>query len=165
MVITACLQLRSALLLAELVVCCDAAKLAAINPATALLAVCALSTAVMGLACRFHEIQPQTGLKMLPPGASSRKIVSAIPKSVPYPVLQENTLVLSNFLVVGKRNGKLSLMFRRAFLTQHAYMLPVSGCSDSNAMSCWYAGLVQMKCVQSIFSFSAHLYGTGMLLE
>ncbi|DBB04690.1 TPA: hypothetical protein ACH3X1_012745 [Trebouxia sp. C0004] len=61
---------------------------------------------------RFHEIQPQTGLKMLPPGASSRKIVSAIPKSVPYPVLQENTLVLSNFLVVAKRNGKLSLMFR-----------------------------------------------------
>ncbi len=70
----------------------------------------------MVLACRFHEIQPQTGLKMLPPGASSRKIVSAIPKSVPYPVLQENTLVLSNYLVVGKRNGKLSLMFRRAFL-------------------------------------------------
>jgi len=67
---------------------------------------------MMVLACRFHEIQPQTGLKMLPPGASSRKIVSAIPKSVPYPVLQENTLVLSNYLVVGKRNGKLSLMFR-----------------------------------------------------
>ncbi|KAL3145303.1 hypothetical protein ABBQ38_001566 [Trebouxia sp. C0009 RCD-2024] len=61
---------------------------------------------------RFHEIQPQTNLKMLPPAASSRKIVSATPKSVPYPVLQENTLVLSNFLVVGKRNGKLSLMFR-----------------------------------------------------
>ena len=112
MVITACLQLRSAILPAELFVCCDAAKLAAINPATALLAVCALSTAVTGLACRFHEIQPQTGLKMLPPGASSRKIVSAFPKSVPYPVLQENTLVLSNYLVVGKRNGKLSLMFR-----------------------------------------------------
>ena len=34
------------------------------------------------------------------------------PKSGPYPVIQENTLVLSNFLVVGKRNGKLSLMFR-----------------------------------------------------
>ena len=67
---------------------------------------------MMVLACRFHEIQPQTGLKMLPPGASSRKIVSAIPKSVPYPVLQENTLVLSNYVVVGKRNGKLSLMFR-----------------------------------------------------
>ncbi len=98
----------------------------------------------MVLACRFHEIQPQTGLKMLPPGASSRKIVSAIPKSVPYPVLQENTLVLSNFLVVGKRNGKLSLMFRRAFLNQAACLLPVSGCSDSNAMCSRYAGLVQM---------------------
>jgi len=106
--------------LAEPCLCCDAAK----STATALLASPALSTAVMVLDCRFHEIQPQTGLKMLPPGASSRKIVSAIPKSVPYPVLQENTLVLSNFLVVGKRNGKLSLMFRRAFLSQHAYMLP-----------------------------------------
>ena len=65
------------------------------------------------LSDRFHEIQPQTGLKMLPPGPSSRKIVSTVPKSVPYPVLQENTLVLSNFLVVAKRNGKLSLMFRQ----------------------------------------------------
>ena len=53
---------------------------------------------------------------MLPPGPSSRKIVSATPKSVPYPVLQENTLVLSNFLVVGKRNGKLSLMFRSVMI-------------------------------------------------
>lgn len=53
---------------------------------------------------------------MLPPAPSSRKIVSATPKSVPYPVLQENTLVLSNFLVVGKRNGKLSLMFRQVCL-------------------------------------------------
>lgn len=68
------------------------------------------------LSHRFHEIQPQTNLKMLPPAASSRKIVSATPKSVPYPVLQENTLVLSNFLVVGKRNGKLSLMFRQVCL-------------------------------------------------
>ena len=65
---------------------------------------------------RFHEIQPQANLKMLPPAPSSRKIVSAMPKCVPYPVLQENTLVLSNFLVVGKRNGKLSLMFRQARL-------------------------------------------------
>lgn len=63
-------------------------------------------------AARFHEIQPQANLKMMPPAPSSRKIVSATPKCVPYPVLQENTLVLSNFLVVGKRNGKLSLMFR-----------------------------------------------------
>lgn len=64
------------------------------------------------LSARFHEIQPQANLKMMPPAPSSRKIVSATPKCVPYPVLQENTLVLSNFLVVGKRNGKLSLMFR-----------------------------------------------------
>ena len=64
------------------------------------------------LCARFHEIQPQAHLKMMPPAPSSRKIVSATPKCVPYPVLQENTLVLSNFLVVGKRNGKLSLMFR-----------------------------------------------------
>ena len=74
--------------------------------------------------CRFHEIQPQKGLKMLPPGPSSRKIVSATPKSVPYPVLQENTLVLSNSLVVAKRNGKLSLMFRQACST--ALIIPAS---------------------------------------
>lgn len=49
---------------------------------------------------------------MQPPGPSSRKVVSHMPKAVPYPVLQENTLVLSNSLVVAKREGKLCLMFR-----------------------------------------------------
>lgn len=49
---------------------------------------------------------------MQPPGPSSRKVVSHLSKAVPYPVLQENTLVLSNSLVVAQREGKLCLMFR-----------------------------------------------------
>ena len=76
---------------------------------------------------------------MLPPAPSSRKIVSAVPKCVPYPVLQENTLVLSNFLVVGKRNGRLALMFRQAPFT-------ACHCHDSAADGSEWRSWLRMLC-------------------
>ena len=71
------------------------------------------------LGCRFHEIEPQTDLAMLPPGPSSVMIVQQRPRAVPTPILQENTLVISECMVLTSRNGKLMLMIRyRQSLTQ-----------------------------------------------
>ncbi len=61
---------------------------------------------------RFHDVEPQRDLETLPPGKLSARILNTVPRSVPPPSLSENTMVLSDEGVVGKRDGKFYLMFR-----------------------------------------------------
>lgn len=64
---------------------------------------------------RFHVVEPQAGLPKLPPGPLSQLIVNRAKRTVPYPLLGENTLVLSDVLCVSPNaQGKLSLRCRVA---------------------------------------------------
>jgi len=62
---------------------------------------------------RLHDVEPQDGLRMLPPSALSRAVVGRSLRCVPYPLLGENTLVLSDSLVLGTdRSGQAALLVR-----------------------------------------------------
>ena len=61
---------------------------------------------------RFHEIEPQEG-RTLSRGNMVTTAVTCRPKRcIPYPLLHENTLLLSDNLVVNIVRGRLRLMFR-----------------------------------------------------
>lgn len=61
-------------------------------------------------------MEPQRNLEaMVPPQAASQQLLRRDGRTVPYPALSENTLVLSDSAVVGTRDspdGQLSLMVR-----------------------------------------------------
>ena len=68
-------------------------------------------------ACRFHEVEPLQGLQMMGPSALSSAVVHRALRTVPYPLLGENTLVMSDSCILAPDDrGDLSLMFRRAAL-------------------------------------------------
>lgn len=61
---------------------------------------------------RFHDVEPQEGLEALPPYKLSAKIVAGTSRVLPPPVINEDTLVLSEDAVVGHRDGNPFLMIR-----------------------------------------------------
>lgn len=61
---------------------------------------------------KFHQIEPQPELPMLPQDELSQVVVSRSKRTVPYPILGENTLVLSETMVLTEYDGELTLMFR-----------------------------------------------------
>ena len=63
---------------------------------------------------KLHDVEPQAGLATLPPAALSRAVVGRSARCVPYPLLGENTLCLSDSLCLSRtRGGKnVALMFR-----------------------------------------------------
>jgi len=62
---------------------------------------------------RLHDIEPQDGLRMLPPSALSRAVVGRALRCVPYPLLGENTLCVSDSLVLGTdKDGAPALLVR-----------------------------------------------------
>ena len=62
---------------------------------------------------RLHEVEPLEGLEMLPPAALSRLVAAKALRTVPYPLLGENTLVISDSLVLAPDDqGRLALLFR-----------------------------------------------------
>lgn len=66
------------------------------------------------LACRFHETMPQDGLDDLK-GQEERclRVLRPDVTTVPYPLLGENTLVISDSLVLSPgENGKPQLQVR-----------------------------------------------------
>ena len=65
---------------------------------------------------RFHDIEPQRDLCMGPPGRLSSKVVAPPRGMVPYPHLTNNTLVLSDLLLLAPVDGKLCLHIRSATL-------------------------------------------------
>lgn len=63
---------------------------------------------------RLHEVEPLEGLEMLPPAALSRLVAAKALRTVPYPLLGENTLVISDSLVLAPDDhGRLALLFRQ----------------------------------------------------
>lgn len=64
--------------------------------------------------CRrsFHEVEPQPGLAMMTPRELSRRVMVPERGVVPYPDLMDNTLVLSDSLVVCSRGSRTFLMAR-----------------------------------------------------
>ena len=66
---------------------------------------------------RFHQIEPQ---EQKTSSLSRRRLLNSAPvtsrpqRSIPYPLLHENTLVLSDNLVVNRAQGRMRLMFRCA---------------------------------------------------
>jgi hypothetical protein len=62
---------------------------------------------------RLHDVEPLEGLEMLPPSHLSRLVASKALRTVPYPLLGENTLVISDSCVLAPDdNGHLALLFR-----------------------------------------------------
>ena len=62
---------------------------------------------------RFHEIEPQMGvLELLQPTQLARKVLGPPRSTVPYPLLRENTLVLSDRLVLRRLRGRMELQVR-----------------------------------------------------
>ena len=62
---------------------------------------------------RLHDVEPQAGLRLLPPSALSRAVVGRSLRCVPYPLLGENTLCVSDSLVLGTdREGAPALLVR-----------------------------------------------------
>lgn len=63
--------------------------------------------------CRFHDIMPQENLTIGPPGRLSTKVVAPVKGSIPWPNLTDNTLVLSDNIVVAPIDGQMQLQFRQ----------------------------------------------------
>jgi len=62
---------------------------------------------------KFHTIEPQSGLPILPKSHLSHLVVSRSKRTVPYPLLGENTLVLSDTLCVApNERGNMCLYCR-----------------------------------------------------
>jgi len=62
---------------------------------------------------KLHDVEPQSGLATLPPAALSRAVVGRSARCVPYPLLGENTLCLSDSLCLSRtRSGQVALMVR-----------------------------------------------------
>ena len=62
---------------------------------------------------KLHDVEPQAGLATLPPAALSRAVVGRAARCVPYPLLGENTLCLSDSLCLSRtRGGQVALMVR-----------------------------------------------------
>lgn len=61
----------------------------------------------------FHVTLPQEDLINGPPGSFSTKVVASLKGSIPWPNLTDNTLVLSDNIVVVPTNGQMQLQFRQ----------------------------------------------------
>lgn len=68
---------------------------------------------------RFHDIEPQRDLTIGPPGRLSGKVVAPPRQMVPYPCLTNNTLVLSDLLLLAPLDNKLYLQIRCALGSRH----------------------------------------------
>ena len=65
--------------------------------------------------CRLHDVEPLEGLEMLPVSQLSRLVASKALRTVPYPLLGENTLCIADSMCLAPdENGKLALLFRHA---------------------------------------------------
>ncbi len=64
---------------------------------------------------RLHDVEPLEGLEMLPPAQLSRLVAAKALRTVPYPLLGENTLVISDSVILAPDDtGQLALMVRCA---------------------------------------------------
>ena len=64
---------------------------------------------------RLHDVEPLEGLEMLPPAQLSRLVAAKALRTVPYPLLGENTLVISDSIVLAPDDkGQLALIVRCA---------------------------------------------------
>ncbi|KAK9916760.1 hypothetical protein WJX75_006642 [Coccomyxa subellipsoidea] len=62
---------------------------------------------------RLHDVEPLEGLEMLPPAQLSRLVAAKALRTVPYPLLGENTLVISDSIVLAPDDkGQLALIVR-----------------------------------------------------
>ena len=62
---------------------------------------------------RFHDVEPLAGLEMMQKAELSLAVVSKSLRTVPYPLLGENTMVLSDTMILSPdEKGRLALMFR-----------------------------------------------------
>ena len=62
---------------------------------------------------RLHDVEPLEGLEMLPPAQLSRLVAAKALRTVPYPLLGENTLVISDSIILAPDDtGRLALMVR-----------------------------------------------------
>lgn len=58
-------------------------------------------------------MEPLAGLEMMQPSELSVQVVSKSLRTVPYPLLGENTMVLSDSMILAPdERGRLALMFR-----------------------------------------------------
>ena len=63
---------------------------------------------------RLHDVEPLEGLEMLPVSQLSRLVASKALRTVPYPLLGENTLCIADSMVLAPdEDGKLALLFRQ----------------------------------------------------
>ena len=82
------------------------------------------------MTCRLHDVEPLEGLEMLPVSQLSRLVASKALRTVPYPLLGENTLCIADSMCLAPdEDGKLALLFRYAL----DCVPPVSHCCVGSA--------------------------------
>lgn len=75
---------------------------------------------------KFHDVLPQDGLPMLAPSQLSQLVVNRAKRTVPYPLLGENTLVLSDVLCVAPNQDGHPCLIARAADTYPNQMLEIT---------------------------------------
>ena len=82
---------------------------------------------------RFHEVEPQRDLRTGTVGRLSRKVVAPTKGAVPYPHLSDNTIVLSDVLLLAPVDGKLYLHIRPVTVQLHSPL----GCMQAQPIACF----------------------------
>ncbi|PSC68160.1 E set domain-containing [Micractinium conductrix] len=75
---------------------------------------------------KFHDVVPQDGLPLLAPSQLSQLVVNRAKRTVPYPLLGENTLVLSDVLCVAPNEEGTPCLMCRAADTYPNQMLEIT---------------------------------------
>ncbi|KAL4447568.1 hypothetical protein ABPG75_004787 [Micractinium tetrahymenae] len=76
---------------------------------------------------KFHDVQPQEGLPLLAPSQLSQLVVNRAKRTVPYPLLGENTLVLSDVLCIAPNEHGVPSLICRVADTYPNQMLEITG--------------------------------------
>lgn len=75
---------------------------------------------------KFHDVVPQEGLPLLAPSQLSQLVVNRAKRTVPYPLLGENTLVLSDVLCIAPNERGVPSLICRAADTYPNQMLEIT---------------------------------------
>ena len=97
------------------------------------------------MTCRLHDVEPLEGLEMLPVSQLSRLVASKALRTVPYPLLGENTLCIADSMCLAPdEDGKLALLFRYAlkFMSRQCH---ISVWQSSQGL-CLHRGITNTMC-------------------
>ena len=100
------------------------------------------------MTCRLHDVEPLEGLEMLPVSQLSRLVASKALRTVPYPLLGENTLCIADSMCLAPdEDGKLALLFRCPLILNFAAARSLCGQSTGQMSTQRYHRCLGCSCV------------------